>query len=68
MGKREWGIDDPAETYWYNTTTGEVEEGPQSLAMNRIGPFHTPEEAARALEIVEERAQKMREEDELDDC
>lgn len=67
MSKRDWGIDDPAETYWYNARTGEVEEGPQSLSIDRLGPFETREEAARAPEIVAERARRIREEDELDD-
>lgn len=67
MGKRDWGIDDPQETYWFNTRTGQVEDGPQSLSIDRLGPFSSREEAARALEIIEERARKIREEDELDD-
>lgn len=67
MSKKDWGIDDPAETYWYNTRTGEVEAGPQSLSIDRLGPFATREEAARGPEIVEERARKIREEDEQDD-
>lgn len=46
--------------YWYNDRTGEVEVGPQSLAVDRIGPFATSEEAARALEIVAERAAEWR--------
>lgn len=46
--------------YWYNDRTGEVEVGPQSLAIDRIGPFKTREEAARALEIVAERAAEWR--------
>jgi hypothetical protein len=40
----------------------QVEIGPQSLSIDRIGPFDTAAEAARALEIVEERAKKIREE------
>ncbi len=67
MSKRDWGIDDPSETYWYNTRTGEVEDGPQSLSIDRLGPFETREEAARAPEIVAERARHIREEDDLDD-
>jgi len=46
--------------YWYNDRTGEVEVGPQSLAIDRIGPFKTREEAERALEIVAERAAEWR--------
>ncbi|PII81428.1 methionine aminopeptidase [Leucobacter sp. OLJS4] len=67
MSKRDWGIDDPQETYWYNTRTGEVEDGPQSLSVDRIGPFATREEAARGPEIVAERAKKWAEEDAQDD-
>lgn len=67
MSKRDWGIDDPSETFWFNTRTGEVEEGRQSLAHYRLGPFSSKDEAARALDIVEERARKIREEDAADD-
>lgn len=63
MSKKDWGIDDPGETYWFNTRTGEVEEGPQTLSMNRLGPFATREEAARAHEIIAERAKKWAQED-----
>ena len=64
MSKRSWGIDDPEDTYWYNTRTGEVEEGRQSLAQYRLGPFTSREEAARAPEIVAARAKEWNEEDE----
>lgn len=67
MSKKDWGIDDASETYWYNTRSGAVEEGPQSLSIDRLGPFATREEAAKAPEIIAERARKIREEDELDD-
>lgn len=67
MSKRDWGIDDPAETYWFNTRTGVVEEGRQSLAQYRLGPFETREEAQRALETVAERSRKWAEEDARED-
>ena len=67
MSKRDWGIEDAAETYWFNTRTGMVEEGRQSLSIDRLGPFATREEAERAPEIVAERARRIREEDEADD-
>ena len=67
MSKQDWGITDRAESYWFNTRTGEVEEGPQSLAPERLGPFATREEAARANEIVAERARKWAEEEAADD-
>lgn len=53
--------------YWFNTETGQVETGKQTLASNRLGPFDTEVEARRALEIIQERAAEIREEDELDD-
>ncbi|MEV8338942.1 methionine aminopeptidase [Leucobacter sp. NPDC077196] len=67
MSKQEWGIEDPAETFWFNSRTNQVEEGPQSLSVDRIGPFATREEAARAEEIVAERARKWREEEAAED-
>ena len=67
MSKRDWGIDDSGDTFWFNTRTNEVEEGPQSLSIDRLGPFSTREEAERALEIIAERARKIREEDERDE-
>jgi len=49
--------------YWYNNKTGEVEEGAQSLGADRDGPFMTRDEAARAPEIIAERARKWAAED-----
>lgn len=63
MSKKDWGIDDPEETFWFNTRTGEVEVGPQSLAVDRLGPFTSRAEAERATEIIAERARKWAEED-----
>lgn len=67
MSKRDWGIDDPEDTYWYNTRTGQVEEGPQSLSVDRLGPFASRAEAERGPQIVEERARKWAEEDARED-
>ncbi|MCY7413504.1 MAG: hypothetical protein LH471_10790 [Salinibacterium sp.] len=53
--------------WWYNDRTGEVEDGPQSLAIDRLGPFASREEAARAPEIVRERARRWAEEDSAED-
>ncbi len=53
---------DPVE-YWYNDRTGEVEVGPQSLAVYRIGPFATREEAEHAIETVQGRAEAWNHED-----
>ena len=53
--------------WWYNHTTGEVEEGAQSLSSDRDGPFESREDAARAPEIIAERARRWAAEDETDD-
>ena len=46
-------------SYWFNTKTRQVEYGPKSLALYRIGPFQTAEEAARAEEIVASRGKSI---------
>ncbi len=53
--------------YWFNTKTEMVETGPQSLSLNRIGPFDSFEEARHALEIIAERAKRIAEDEELED-
>ncbi|MCC6376024.1 MAG: methionine aminopeptidase [Microbacteriaceae bacterium] len=52
--------------WWFNTRTGEVEEGPQSLWMDRLGPFESYADAARANEIIAERAKQWAKEDDDD--
>ena len=54
--------DEPRE-YWFNTKTGEVEIGKQVVAIYRIGPFATFEEAKNALATLAERSQSWRNED-----
>jgi len=53
--------------WWYNTRSGQVEEGPQSPVSERNGPFDSREEAERAPQIAAERARAWAEEDERDD-
>jgi hypothetical protein len=50
--------------YWFNTKTLSVEVGKQALALYRIGPFSTREEAENALEILKSRSKAWSEEDE----
>ena len=52
--------------YWFNQKTREVEKGPKSLAVNRLGPFDTYEEAAMAEKLIHERAGRLREEEAKD--
>ena len=54
--------------YWYNVKSGEVEDGPQSMGKDRIGPFSTREEAANALATYAQRNRAWDEEEEDDDC
>jgi hypothetical protein len=53
--------------WWFNNKTGEVEEGPQSLGADRDGPFASREEAARAPQILAERARRWAEEEAAED-
>ncbi len=52
-----------ADKFWYNERTSEVEQGPQSLAVDRLGPFDTREEAARAPQKLHENAARWAAED-----
>ena len=52
--------------WWYNHNTGKVEEGPQSLSMDRDGPYASKEDAERAPEIARERSRAWAAEDAKD--
>ena len=52
--------------YWFNTKTMSVEVGKQALALYRIGPFETREDAEKAFEILKSRSKTWSEEDEQD--
>ena len=49
--------------YWYNLETGAVEKGFESPAIDRAGPFDTPEEAANAPKLLAERSRQWAEDD-----
>lgn len=51
------------EQYWFNTRTGRVERGNQSIASELLGPFATEAEAARATDKLQENARRWAEED-----
>jgi hypothetical protein len=53
--------------YWYNMKTGEVEQGFQSPAPDRVGPFETRAEAERAMEILRANSAKWAEEEAAED-
>ncbi|MGN8025928.1 SPOR domain-containing protein [Microbacterium sp. 22242] len=53
--------------YWFNSRTGQVEHGLLSSSIDRIGPFDTAEDAARAPEVLKERSKAWAEEDAAED-
>jgi hypothetical protein len=55
--------DEPMPQWWYNHKTGRVEQGPQSLGIDRDGPYATREEAENAVQIARERAMLWEAED-----
>lgn len=57
---------DGSDKYWYNLKTGEVEKGFLTPSIDRAGPFDTPEDAARAPEVIAERSRAWAEEDAQD--
>ncbi|MEY4436818.1 MAG: hypothetical protein RL100_282 [Actinomycetota bacterium] len=60
-------MQDTPKEYWFNTRTGQVETGKQTLALYRLGPFATLEEAKRAPQIIADRAKAWREDEEEKD-
>lgn len=54
--------------FWYNLTTGKVERGLESPAIDRAGPFDTEEEAANAPQLLAERSRAWAEEDAQEDA
>lgn len=55
-----------SDQYWFNTHTGQVEVGKQSLALYRLGPFSSRAEAERAPQIIADRAAAWRAEEEME--
>ncbi|MGF3055315.1 SPOR domain-containing protein [Microbacterium sp. YY-01] len=53
--------------YWFNMNTRQVEHGMLSPAAYRVGPFDTAEEAERAPQKLQERAQAWEEEEQAED-
>lgn len=55
-------MSDKAE-YWFNLKTQQVESGPQSLSLDRIGPFPDFDTAKAGPDTIIARAKALREED-----
>lgn len=56
------------EKFWYNLSTGKVERGFESPAIDRAGPFDTEAEAANAPRLLAERSRAWAEEDAAEDA
>ncbi|MBO9625748.1 MAG: SPOR domain-containing protein [Microbacterium sp.] len=56
------------EKYWYNLATGQVEFGMISPSADRVGPFDTEADAARAPEKLQERARAWADDDAAEDA
>ncbi|GGM51546.1 MULTISPECIES: SPOR domain-containing protein [Microbacterium] len=56
-------MSDGDDKYWYNSETGQVEFGMISPSADRVGPFDTAAEAARAPEVLKERSRAWAEEE-----
>lgn len=52
-----------ATEYYYVLATGQVEEGRQTGASGRMGPYASREEAEKAMAIAKERNEKWEEDD-----
>ncbi|MEN9749432.1 MAG: hypothetical protein RL149_510 [Actinomycetota bacterium] len=59
-------VDEPKE-FWFNIKTGLVEEGKQTAAIYRVGPFASRSEAEKALETLANRSKSWQSEDEHDE-
>jgi hypothetical protein len=55
------------EQWWYNTRTGEVEQGAKSPWSDRTGPYASREEAEGAPQRLAENSRRWAEEDARDD-
>lgn len=56
-------MSDGDEKYWYNLATGQVEFGMISPSADRVGPFDTQAQAAKAPEVLKERSRAWAEEE-----
>ncbi|MFD5214954.1 SPOR domain-containing protein [Microbacterium sp. NPDC058345] len=61
-------MSDGDEKYWYNLSTGEVEFGMLSAAVDRVGPFDSAEAAAQAPATLRERSRAWAEEEAAEDA
>lgn len=55
--------EDTGEKYYFNLRTREVEQGPQSIWADRLGPYDTYDEAVKALDRAKERNEIWDEQD-----
>lgn len=52
--------------FWLRVSDGKVIRAHEAKASERLGPYDTEEEAARGLETLKEREERLRAEDEAE--
>jgi hypothetical protein len=57
-----------ADEFYYNTETGQIEQGKQSSWTHLMGPYDSREAAAHALEKARSRSEAWDEEDRREDA
>lgn len=57
-----------SDEFYYNTETGQVEQGKQSTWTHLMGPYPTREAAQQALATARARSERWDEEDREDDA
>lgn len=53
--------------FWFNLRTKQVERGLKSSSLDRIGPFHTADEAKNAEATVRTRSEEWKRQDAEED-
>ncbi|WP_165759554.1 SPOR domain-containing protein [Rathayibacter oskolensis] len=59
--------DGDANSWWYNLSSGAVEQGFVSPSVDRVGPFSSRVDAEHALDKLRENSRKWAEEDAAED-
>jgi hypothetical protein len=58
---------DEDKKFWFNLKTKQVEYGLKSNSLDRVGPFESEKEAKNAEQLLKERSERWRLEEERED-
>ena len=53
--------------FWFNIKTKMVEKGLKSSSLDRVGPFDSEQEALNAEQVIKQRSETWREEEESEE-